>query len=132
MRNIILLIVFATLWLMACNSTSPVSLMVGTWKFNNIQYDKEISPETKPIIDAQIAALRETFSVDYLADSTYHSHSFKDEKGKWKLNADGTELTHTDADGDQKYQVIKLTKDSLFLKTTLQTQTLTLQFVRKK
>lgn len=118
--------------LFACRHSNQNSLLIGSWKFHNIQYDKELSPETKPLIEAQIAALRETFSVDYLSDSSYHSHSFKDEKGRWKLNADATELTHIDDDGEQKYQVLKLTHDSLFLKTTLQSQTLTLQFVRKK
>jgi hypothetical protein len=111
---------------------SPEDLMVGCWQFNNVIYESEISPETKPIIEAQIAALRQTFSVDYMENNTYHSHSFKDEKGKWQLSEDGKLLVHFFKEGEQKYKVLKLTNDSLHLKTTLQDQTLTLQFVRKK
>ena len=125
-------IIGCILLLMACKNHTPQQLLVGNWQFNNILYQQEISPENKPLIEANIASLRQSFSLEYHADNTYHSHSIKDEIGKWKLNEAGTALTHTDNDGEQHYQVVQLTSDSLSLKTTLQAQTLTLQFIRKK
>ncbi|HRN94849.1 MAG: lipocalin family protein [Chitinophagales bacterium] len=133
MKNLkTLLFIFLTLSLFSCTQKSPEKLLVGNWKFSNILYEIEISPENKPIIESNLEALRQSFSIDYYTDKKYHSHSIKDEKGTWKLNSADSVLVHTDADGEQRYKVLKLTDDSLFVKTTLQGQTLTIQFVRGK
>jgi|GEM_PF-4251258 hypothetical protein len=108
---------------------SPDELIVKTWKLSNIKYEREISEDVKPIIEAQIQALRETFRLEYKADKTYHSHSVKDETGKWQLNADSMLLKHIDSNYTQTYKIELITNDSLHLKTTLQTETITLQLI---
>lgn len=124
-----------TLLFFACNQKENKELLVGNWQFNNIKYEKEISPELQPMIDAQIASLRQSYSVTFRADGTYRSSSLKEtktENGTWTLSDDGKLLENKTENGTQAYQVIKLNEDTLFLKSTVQSETLTLQFTRNK
>jgi hypothetical protein len=128
MRKYFCLIAIAVLF-HSCKQQSPDELMVRTWKLSNIKYEREISEDVKPIIEAQIETLRQTFRLEYKADKTYHSHSVKDETGKWQINSDSMLLKHIDNEGEQVYKIMLISKDSLHLKTTLQTETITLQLI---
>lgn len=133
MKKYSFLLLLLTLLLFSCSNEQPGYLILGTWKLDNIKYERPISDEVKPMIEAHIQTLRETFRVEYKPDSSYHAHSFKDVHGKWELSVDGKKLRHFPNDNESElYEVIKLSKDSLHLRTTIKEEVLTLQFIPSK
>ncbi len=131
MKN--LLFVFGAVVLFACSSCNQgheTAAIVNKWKLANVKYSKELSPELQPIIDAQLAQLKQTFSLEYKANGTYVAKTQKEITGKWELSSDGKTLENIE-DGGQpvKYTVLHLSKDSLAWKTKLDGEELIFEFI---
>ncbi|MCS6818578.1 MAG: hypothetical protein NZ522_01410, partial [Chitinophagales bacterium] len=58
------------LLIIACKRTTPEQLLSGNWHFFTIEYEEKVSPELQPVVDSQIAQLRQNFYIEYLKDFT--------------------------------------------------------------
>ena len=103
-----LFFLLAVLLLTGCKDKS--SLLVRTWKLDDLQYTRAVSPVLQAGISGSIKDMKANVRLTYFADGTYKTILKTSElHGTWKLNWNSTKLTTMDDSGKAKdYSIIEL------------------------
>ena len=106
-----LFFLLAVLLLAGCKDKS--SLLVRTWKLDDLQYTRAVSPVLQAGISGSIKDMKANVRLTYFADGTYKTILKTSElQGTWKLNWNSTKLTTMDDSGKAKdYSIIELSEN---------------------
>jgi hypothetical protein len=97
--------------LQACKDKA--SMLVKSWKLEDLKYNTTVPKEMQPAVDKSINDLKSDFVLTYNADGTY-STKMKDQvlEGKWKLNWNSSKIIcETDRGETIEYNVLTLSED---------------------
>jgi Lipocalin-like domain len=108
-----LFFLLSVLLLVGCKDKS--SALVRTWKLQDLQYTRTISPQMQATVNKSIEDMKANVRLTYYADGTYKTILKGSElHGTWKLNWNSTKMTTMDDGGKPKeYSIIELT-DNLY------------------
>lgn len=112
------IIVFLSLVLLT-SCTDKSTLLLKTWKIENLKYTTDIPAEMQPQIEKIIDDMRVSFRITYNADGTYKTlNGAESISGKWKLNWNSSSMYSTSDKGDSKtFKILELTSDKFVFRT---------------
>ena len=97
--------------IMALSSCKDKStLLLRSWRLEDMKYTREIPKEMRPAFDRSIAEMKNSLRLTYHADGTYVTQVNQSElNGTWKLNWNSSKITSTSDSGEKKeYTIVEL------------------------
>lgn len=107
-----LFFLLSVLLLAGCNDKSGA--LVRTWKLQDLQYTRAISPQMQATVNKSIEDMKANVRLTYYADGTYKTMLKGSElHGTWRLNWNSSKMTTMDDNGKAKeYSIIELTNSA--------------------
>jgi hypothetical protein len=113
--NSFVLVLITIVSLSSCNMNDKSKILVGTWRVENVKFNKPIPPQMQTYIQSQIEFMKGNQRTTYNADGTFTDvQPQKTGKGQWDFSKDGKIIYSTDEMGKTiRYMIQELSKDKL-------------------
>lgn len=116
-----LFFLLSLLMLAGCKDKS--SLLVKTWKLDDMRYTRKLSPQLQATINNSIKEMRENVRLTYYSDGTFRTKLKSNElHGTWKFNWNSSKLTTTDDGGQTKTYTVDELSDNKFVFEAMEEQ----------